>query len=152
MKRTRKAYTLAELVTVSVIVGVMAAIAVPRFNLAAVHKQTADTVARKVVTDLRRTRMMAIANAAGNSLGYELKMSGPSPYSSYEIKNIDTSATLDMHSIDSQVSCSGGSTFQFAPLGNLISGSDTAITVSSSGRSFTITVTSATGMVKCVEN
>lgn len=152
MKRTPAAYTLIEMVTVSVIVGVMAAIVVPRFNLAAVHNQATDTITRKIVTDLRRTRMMAIADAAGNTSGFELKMLGSSPYSSYEINNIDTSATVDTHSIDSQVSCTNGSMFQFGPLGNLLGPSDTTLTVSSSGRSFTITITSATGMVKCVEN
>lgn len=152
MKRTRKAYTLAEMVTVAVIVGVMAAVAVPRFNLAAVHKQATDTTAKKIVTDLRRTRMMAIADAANNTSGFELKMLGSSPYASYEINNIDTSATVDTHSIDSQVSCTNGSTFQFGPLGDLLGGSDTTITVSASGRSFTITITSATGMIKCVED
>jgi len=140
------------MVTVSVIVSVMAAIAVPRFNLSAVHKQSVDTTAKKIVTDLRRTRMMAIADAAGNTSGFELKMLGSSPYASYEINNIDTSATIDTHPIDSQVSCTNGSTFQFGPLGDLIGGSDNTFTVSASGRSFTITITSATGMVKCVEN
>lgn len=152
MKHTRKAYTLAEMVIVSVIIGIMASIAIPRLNLAAIYKQTADTVARKLVTDLRRTRMMAIANASSNTSGYELKMLGSSPYSSYEINNLDTSATVDTHTVDSNIDCTGGSSFQFGPFGNLLGGSDTQLTVGSSGRSFTITITSATGMAKCVEN
>ena len=152
MKRTRRAYTLTEIVVVSIVVGVMAAVAIPRLNLAAIHNQTADTVARKLVTDLRRTRMMAIANASSNTSGYKLKMLGSSPYSSYEINNLDTSATVDTHTVDSNIDCTGGSSFQFGPLGNLLGGSDTQLTAGSSGRSFTITITSATGMIKCAEN
>jgi prepilin-type N-terminal cleavage/methylation domain-containing protein len=152
MKRTRRAYSLVEIIVVSVVVGIMASVAIPRLNLAAIHNQTADTVARKLVTDLRRTRMMAIANASSNTSGYELKMLGSSPYSSYEINNLDTSATVDTHTVESNIDCTGGSSFQFGPLGNLLGGSDTQLDVDSSGRSFTITITSATGMAKCVEN
>ena len=152
MKHTRRAYTLTEVIIVSLIVGVMTMVAIPRLNLAAIYKQTADTTAKKIVTDLRRARMMAIADAAGNTSGFELKMLGTSPFASYEINNLDTSAAVDTHTVDSNIDCTGGSTFQFGPLGNLLGGSDTQLTVGSSGRSFTITITSATGMAKCVEN
>lgn len=152
MKRTRKAYTLAEMVIVSVIVGIMASIAIPRLNLAAIHKQVADTTVRKIVTDLRRTRSLAISDAANNNDGYELKLYGSGSYTSYSIKNRDTGEKIVEHDFDSNITVTAdGKKFKFSPLGDALKGAST-ITVSSSGRSFTITVTRATGMIKCVEN
>jgi len=81
-----------------------------------------------------------------------LNMTGSAPYTAYEIKNLDTEATVDSHTIDSAVSCTGGSAFDFGPLGNLLAGSDTQLTVSASGKTLTITITTATGMIKWSEN
>jgi hypothetical protein len=126
---------------------------VPRLNFDIIKKQKADIVARKIVTDLRRTRDLAIFDAATNSKGYELKMVGSVPYNAYEIENMDTHETVDSHTTDSvTISCSNGHKFRFGPLGGLTSGSAAELVVSAAGRSFTITINSATGMVKCVEN
>lgn len=155
MAKKRTAFSLVELIIIVMWVGILAAIAVPRLNFAIISKQKADTIARKIVTDLRLTRRLAISDAANNNKGFELKMVGPEPYTAYEIKNIDTKATVASHTIDSDVSisCSAAHNFKFGPLGNLKQpGSGTEITVSAEGRSFIITLNSATGTVKCVEN
>jgi Tfp pilus assembly protein FimT len=152
MTKTRAAYSLVELVIVVVFLGIIAALAVPRLNFSAISKQKADAVAWKIVTDLRRTRSLAISNAANNTAGFALNMTGSAPYSGYEIQNLDTSATTDSHSIDPSINCTGGNLFQFGPLGNLLTGSDNQLTVSASGKTFTITITAATGMIKCTEN
>jgi Tfp pilus assembly protein FimT len=152
MGNSRRAYSLVELIIVAVFLGIFAAIAVPRINFAIITKQKSDTIARKIVTDLRRTRTLAISDAADNSEGFALNMTGTSPYSGYEIENIDTLEVVDTHTIPSGISCTGGDEFKFGPLGNLLTGSDTELTVSGEGRSFTVSVITATGMVKCVEN
>ena len=152
MSRQSSAVTLVELVIILVFIGICAVIAVPRMNFSAVSKQKADTVARKITTDLRRTRRLAISDAANNSEGFALKMTGSSPYTGYEIENLDTTETVDSHTIGSGVTCTGGNEFDFGPLGNLLTGSDTQLTVSASGKTFTIAITSATGMIKCTEN
>lgn len=152
MVRFAKGYSLVELIIVVLFIGIFAAISVPRINFAIINKQQADTAARKIVTDLRRTRTLALSDAADNTSGFALNMTGSSPYSAYEIENLDTLATVDTHSFDSTVECSGGSDFEFGPLGNLVTGSDSSLTVTSGGRSFTITIIPATGAVKCVEN
>ena len=141
-----------EVITVLLFVGILTAIAVPRFSFSAVFKKSADTTARKLVTDLRRARRLAISDAATNSAGYGLSMTGSSPYGSYEINNLDTSSTIDTHTINEKISCTGGSAFEFGPLGNLLGSSDTQVVLSSNGKTFTITVIPATGMIKCVEN
>ena len=53
--------------------------------------------------------------------------------------------------IDSDVSVTGDAKFKFTILGSTQTG-DGQLTVSAEGRSFSITVNSATGAVKCVEN
>lgn len=152
MKKSKQAFTLVELIIVVMFLGIFAAVAVPRFNFSAVAKQKVSPVAQKIAIDLRRARSMAILDAADNTTGYAVNMLGGSPYTSYEIENLDTTTTVDTLTIDSAISCTGGSLFKFGPLGNLLGGSDTTLTVAAQGRSYTITVISATGMVKCVEN
>ena len=116
MIRVRSAYSLVELIIVAIFLGIFAAVAVPRINFAIISKQQADTVARKIVTDLRRTRTLAISDAADNTEGFELDMTGTSPYSGYEIKNIDTAEVVDTHTIASGISCTGGGYSNSAPL------------------------------------
>ena len=152
MARRKKAFTLVELLLVVIFLGILMAISVPRLNFAIISKQKADGQARKIVTDLRRTRSLAISDAANNSSGFALSMVGSAPYTAYEIINIDTAETTDSHTINPAVSCTGGVDFKFGPLGNLLSGSDTELNVSARGKTFTITIVAATGMVRCTEN
>jgi Tfp pilus assembly protein FimT len=152
MLRKEAAFSLVELIIIVFFIGAIAAIAVPKLNFSVSSKMQADTIARKIVTDLRRTRMLAISNAASNTAGFALNMTGSSPYTGYEIQNLDTSIIVDSHSIDSGMSCTGGNQFQFGPLGNLLAGSDKQIVISASEKTFTVTVTPATGMIKCAEN
>lgn len=152
--KTHKAYSLVELILVVSIMAVLAAIAIPRLQFGALRRKQADTVARKIVTDLRRTRSLAISNAANNKKGYELKMVGSSPYTAYEIGNMDTKQTVASFTIDSNIniSCLSFHRFKFGPLGALQTESGSGIIVSSESKSFTITIIPATGAVKCVEN
>jgi prepilin-type N-terminal cleavage/methylation domain-containing protein len=150
--QSRKAYSLVELIVVVLILAALASIAVPRLQFAAVHQKEADTASRKIVTDLRRTRSRAILYAKDKPAGFALNMTGSSPYTGYHIIDISDSNVVDSHTIDSSITCTGGSQFEFGPLGNLKDGSDTQLNVSGGGKSFTISIVSATGMVKCTEN
>jgi Tfp pilus assembly protein FimT len=153
MKYQKTAFSFVELIIIVAFLGIFAVIAVPRFNYAIISKQKAETATRKIVADLRLTRRLAISDAANNTKGFELKMVGSIPYHSYEIENVDTKATIAAHTTDSGISISNptGIRFIFGPLGNL-TGSATQIIVSAEGRSFTITINSATGTIKCIEN
>lgn len=150
--KNKTGYSLIELVVIVVFLGIIAAIAAPRLNFSATSRLKADTIAGKIVTDLRRTRRLAISDAANNTAGFALNMTTPAPYSGFEIENLQTSEIVDSLAIDENISCTGGDTFQFGTLGNLKAGSDTQLIVSDSGKTFTITITPATGTVKCEEN
>jgi len=150
MKKRCKAHTLVELIMIVVILGALAFIAVPRLQFATVYRKQADTVAQKLVTDLRRTRRLAVSDAATNTDGFALNRAG----STYEIVDLSDGTTIPngTFSIDSKISCSGGTSFQFGPLGNLKTGSNSQLTVSAQGKTFTISITPATGIGQCTEN
>ena len=152
MSSIKKAYSLVEIILVVLFIGILAAVAVPRLNFSAVSKQKAEAVARQIVTDMRRTRGLAITNAAVNNEGFMVQMSATEPYTSYAIVKRDTSVGVDKFEIDPDVTCTGDNKFEFGPLGNLITGSGSVLKVGADGRSFTITVIAATGTVKCVQD
>lgn len=149
--RAQKAFTLVEVLVVVVILGAMAVIAVPRLSVAVLARGKAEVAARKIVADLRLTRQLAISNAATNSKGFELDMVGLAPYETYDIKDRKNNTVTASHAIDPAVTCTGASRFRFGPLGDLqdhfIYG--TWLTLSAEGRTLTVTVVPATGMVKC---
>ena len=147
----KKGFSFLELLLVVSIAGILLYIAVPRLKFDTLSQYKADTIARKIVTDLRRTRSMAISDAADNNQGYELRQTA-SP-KGYEIVNRKTSAKVDSHKIDAdiRVTWTGGSGFAFGPLGNQLN-STSKLTISAQSRTFEITVVQATGAVKCVKN
>ncbi|MHC4204518.1 MAG: pilus assembly FimT family protein [Planctomycetota bacterium] len=148
----RKALTLIEALIVVSLIGILAVIAVPRLNTAVISRYKAEVAAKKIVTDLRRVRGLAISNAVNNTQGFELRLLGPDPYTGYEIVNLYTTATVDSHTIDPEVAVTGtANEFDFGPLGNLTS-IYTQITVSAEGITFTITIIRATGTIKCIES
>jgi len=143
-----------ELIIIVVIVAALTFMAVPRLGFTALRRKQADTVAKKIITDLRRTRRLAISDAATNTDGFALNMTGGGPYTGYEIEDLSTSTiiTNGTFSIDSAISCTGEANFQFGPLGNLKAGIDAQLIVSAEEKTFTITVIKATGTVKCTED
>jgi len=143
MEKRAKAYTLVELIIVLLFVAVFAAVSIPRINFSAITKRKADTLARRITTDLRYTRTLAVSNAATNTVGFGLYMLGGDPYSSYEIKNLYTSEVVSSHTITPGISCTGGATFKFGPFGDLFE-SDTSVTVSAEDKTYLITIIAVT--------
>jgi len=149
MTKKRNAHTLVELIIIVVMLAAVAFIAIPRLRFAALYRKQADTVARKIVTDLRRTRQLAISNAATDPNGFALNRTG------LTYKIVDGNGTTipnGTFSIDPKITCSDGTIFQFGPLGNLKAGSHSQLAVSANGKIFTISITPATGMIQCTEN
>ena len=147
---TRTGHSVTEIAVVVLILGVLAAVAVPRLPLGTVHRAGAAAVARQLATDLRRARSAALLDAAENPVGFAVVMSGSADgYSGYQTVNLQDSSVVDTHSISAGVNCAGGGRFEFGPLGNLREGSGAMLEVSAQGKTCTITVVPATGMVKC---
>ena len=152
MAKRRTAFSLVEAAIVVLFVGILAAVTVPRLNLAVISKYKAEATAKKIVTDLRRTRRLAISDAATNSEGFAVAMIGSGSYTGYTIVNEQDESTIDSQIIDPTILCTGGQRFIFGPLGNLKPTSDSQLAVSATGKTFTIKIAAATGVVKCTEN
>ena len=150
MVQNQKAFSLVELILIVLIIGVISAIAVPRINFSAIEKQYASVESKKLTALIRKTRSLAILNAADNSSGYSLKMTGASPYSGYEIIDLKSNTTIETGTIGSQFR--GGSTFNFGPLGNRLAPNSEGLEVSDGQDSYNITVVNSTGMVRCTKN
>ena len=150
MANKNNGHTLVELIVIIMILGALAFVAVPRLSYSVLYRKQVDTIARKIVADLRRARRLAISDAASNTDGFSLNRAG----STFEIEDLSDSTTVQnsTFTVDSSISCSGGTSFQFGPLGNLKTGADTQLVLSSSGKTFTIDIIPATGIIKCTEN
>ena len=179
MKKIKEGYTLIELVIVMLFIAAFAAIAVPRLNFGTVKKKGAELTAYRFLSELRRTRALAIANAASNPNGFGLwiipagaKVTGEPvvytaglfalggsegqrrqriTYYSYDIRNLMTGEIVDTQDIYDNVNIGGGTQFSFGPLGNLTSG-DTSLRVGFGGKYFVIDIASSTGSMGCTEH
>lgn len=148
----RKGYTVAELLIVALIVGVLAAVSVPRLQLGPRNRGRGDATARKIITDLRRARSLAILHAATNPQGYALKVRRQGQQTDYDLVDLSTSQVVDSHTVDSSVVWTGGAIFQFGPLGSLKDGSDTSLELSAGSSTFELNIIPATGAVQCQED
>ncbi len=145
---TRAGHTLIECITVVLILSSLAFIAVPRLNWSAVWGVQTDAGVHQLATDLRRTRMYAIARAADNPVGYALVMSGANPYRGYQIIDLRDSTVVASDDMPADVRCTGRRSFEFGPLGNLMDGSDSWVRVHSTSRAYRLEVVPATGAVE----
>jgi Tfp pilus assembly protein FimT len=145
----RNAHTLTELVVVVMILGVLAIIALPRLQFRAVRQKKLAGTAHKLMADMRRARSMALRDASTNNKGFEVQRIG-SPWTGYQIDDLDSHATLDTVTFDASITVTGDNKYDFGPLGNLTVGGS-AIDLSVDGDSFQITFVAATGAVICTE-
>jgi prepilin-type N-terminal cleavage/methylation domain-containing protein len=154
MVRSKEGYSLTELVIVVAIMAAMAAVAVPRFSFALVGRTKAEAAAYKLMADLRLARIMAISNAATNDKGYEVDLTGSSPYTGYQVISTKDNSVVRTITFSSgmTVTCTGSYKFRFEPLGDLKGDSGSQIRVVGNGKTWTLTFVAATGAVKCTES
>jgi len=147
INHSRQGHTLVELVTVVLVISILACVAVPRLNFGAVWGAKADALAERLATDLRHTRALAITHAAGNPAGFALVMRDREPYRGYQIIDQHSRAAVTTCDIPAGVRCGGGRRFEFGPLGNLQSGSDTRLHIGTEGKTYLLEIVPATGAV-----
>lgn len=148
----RRAFTFVELLVVVMISGILTAVAIPRFHFGLVHRSRAEVAAWDIVSALRRTRSLAILNAATHPDGYGLNIQTIGENSTYQIVDLGTFIAVDSHMLDSGILHVGSQVFEFSSLGALKDTSDRVLTLSTTDTTFTISVVAATGTVKCVES
>lgn len=148
MKAQRKGVTLIEMLVVVLIIAAMTFVAIPRFSMATAKAGSAQAAAQKIAAGIRYTRSLAISNAATNTQGFSLNMTGSGSYTGFTIVDLGSGSVVKTETIVSGVTCTGANDFRFGPLGNRLIDSD-SLTVSAGGKTLNITVISATGMVKC---
>ncbi len=146
-----RGHTIAELLIVVLIVGVLTVVAIPRLHFRLVDQSQAQATAWKIVADLRRARSLAILHAATNTQGFALEMRHHGTKTTYDLVDLSDSHVVDSHTLASDVAWEGGHQFHFDQLGALVEGSDTALEISGGKRTFVIRVVSATGAVTCEE-
>jgi Tfp pilus assembly protein FimT len=151
MSRQKTAFTLVEVILIVLFLGIVAVIAIPIISYSGSSRQKADGVAKKIVTDIRRTRMLAISNAATNPTGFTLKMTGSVPYSGYQIIDDSNGTVVYSQTIASGISCTGSDLYPFGPIGNHRRVRIDMLTISAQGRTYTVSVPYATGVVKCTK-
>jgi prepilin-type N-terminal cleavage/methylation domain-containing protein len=145
-----RGFSIVEMLLVVMIIGILAIVAVPRFSMSTVFAKQDDAFVKKLTADLRKTRMMAIANGADNSSGFQLQINTSSP-KSYEIRNLETSATVETFSINSRITFSGTTQFSFTTLGALNPVPTEQLTITGTNKTWVMNVYSSTGAVKCTE-
>ena len=148
---SRTGHTIAELLIVVLIVGVLTAVAIPRLQFGLIGQNQAKAAAWKIVADLRRTRSLAILHAATNTQGFGLEMQCRGTRTTYDLVDLSDSRAVDSHTLASDVAWDGGSQFRFNPLGALQEGSDSVLEISGGQRVFAIRIIPATGSVTCQE-
>ncbi len=145
-------HTLVEVVTVVLVLSILAWIAVPRLDFSTVWGVRADAVVRRLATDLRHTRALAITQAARNPEGFALVMQGADPYRSYQIVDRHDRTVVTTCHLPADVRCGGGRRFEFGPLGNLQNGSDAHLGIRTEGKSYRLEIVPATGAVQWQRN
>lgn len=140
-------HTLVEVVTVVLVLSILACVAVPRLNFGAIGGARADALVERLATALRHTRALAITHAARSPEGFVLVMDDSEPRDSYRIIDKHGSAAVTTGTIGAGVRCSGGRRFEFSPLGNLQTGSDTRLQIRTQDKTYLLEITPATGAV-----
>ena len=142
----RRGFSLAELVLVVAMLGILAAVTIPRLPHEVIGRKRCEVSAAKMAGHLRWTRQLAITNAAANPTGFRLEMTGDAPYEAYRIVNAETAEVVASESINEGVLCTGTNTIAFNPLGALIEGR-AQLEFSAEGKTVALSVVAATGTV-----
>jgi len=131
--------TLIEIILVMAIVGILAAVLIPKFDFAITSRTSVDGAAYMIASDIRYAQDFAMANRISKSVIFT---SGSSVYTFNPASNMDSSGRLP-----SGVTVGNNFTISFNSLGEPIVGGSGSVTVSGGGQTKTIGVVNYTGKV-----
>jgi prepilin-type N-terminal cleavage/methylation domain-containing protein len=138
--------TLIEVIMVMVIIGILAATIIPRFDFTTSSRASVDGAAYMIASDIRYTQESSMANRISKSITFSTSNPpGPTGYSFTPISSFDPSGQLP-----SGVTISNNFSITFNSLGEPITTTPPGIwsvTISAGGQSRTITVVNYTGKV-----
>ncbi len=148
----RTGFTLLELLLTTLMLIILAAAAIPRVGLDAVGKVQTKTLGRQFANYLRLAKSMSIVNAAISGQGYMVELLPSSPYSSFQIVNVETSNVVKQAVlIPDGLVCTGDDEFAFTNLGDLNAADPQSVEFSMQGKTVTITVWPAAGRIEVQE-
>lgn len=141
-------HTLVEVVTVVLVLSILACVAVPRLNFGAVWGARAEATVRRLATDLRHARALAITHAARNPDGFALVLPDADPCRRYQVIDLGSRRPVTTGNLPAGVQCRGPGRFAFGPLGNLRDGSDRHLRLRTQDQEYVIEIVPATGAVQ----
>jgi prepilin-type N-terminal cleavage/methylation domain-containing protein len=144
-----RAFTLVELVLVVAIIGVLSAIAMPRYS-ASIHNFRAGSAARRLAADIAMAQAQARAGSTARTLSFDV---ANSRYGISGIKGLDGAASYTVLLRDPPYQCSisalalanAGNTIVFDGFGVPSTGGTISLAAGSMTR--TVTVSAASGRV-----
>ena len=134
-----KGMTFIEVLVVIVIIGILAAVVMPRFDFATSSRASVDGAAYIVASDIRYAQEFAMANRISKSVIFT---SGSSVYTFSPTSAMDPSGRLP-----TGATVGSNFTITFNSLGEPTTGGGGSVTVSGGGQTRTISVVNYTGKV-----
>lgn len=140
----KKGFTLVEAMIVIALLGIVTAIALPRYGSGTITRFRLENEARRIQSDLRLTRRLAITNGAD----YILKVyPAANEYKIYAGSIADVNQVGEARTIKPEITASGDDEFTFESLGNADAASGTILSLTTGSQQYDVTVTIATGRV-----
>jgi MSHA pilin protein MshC len=131
--------TLIEIIMVMVVIGILAVVLIPKFDVVSSSKTGAEGAAYMIASDIRYAQEFAMANRVSKSV---LFTSGSSVYTFSPTHNLDSSGRLP-----SGVTTTNNFTVTFNSLGEPTTGGGGSVAISGGGLTKTVSVVNYTGKV-----
>jgi prepilin-type N-terminal cleavage/methylation domain-containing protein len=132
--------TLIEVIVVMIIIGILAAIVIPRFDFTTSSRASVDGAAKMIASDIRYAQEFAMANRVSKTIRF---IAAQSSYTFLPTSGLDPSGQL----ASLRVTIGTTIDFTFNSLGEPIAGGGSIVTVSDGVTTRTITVLQYTGKV-----
>ena len=136
--RNSKGMTLIEVIVVMIIIGILAAIVLPRFDFATSSRASVDGAAYMIASDIRYAQEFAMATRTSKTITFS---AGGNSYSFNPTNNLDPTGRLPYGVTTTAL------TLTFNSLGEPTVGGGSSVTVSGGGQTRTISVVNYTGKV-----